>query len=257
MFRQQGLCPVYAHKTKLGFLLVGLLAVLAGTSVFVFRQPSSFDTRAHSVDEPASLWAVVNKARALPRSYTPADLVIPSVPLRADAPDQMMLRAEAARALEQLMIAGRGAGVELMLLSGYRSYSEQATIHARSIAAYGRVNAERFSARAGHSEHQTGLAADVAPRDRRCELDRCFGATVEGKWLAKNAYRYGFTVRYPKGRERITGYEYEPWHVRYVGTELAAELHRTREPVERLFGLPSHALYPAVIHELKPGGGSR
>jgi D-alanyl-D-alanine carboxypeptidase len=89
----------------------------------------------------------------------------------------------------------------------------------------GQAVADTQSARPGYSEHQSGLAADLEPASRKCEVDQCFGDTPEGKWLSANAYKYGFVIRYPLGLDNITGYEYEPWHVRYVGIALSTEMH--------------------------------
>jgi D-alanyl-D-alanine carboxypeptidase len=224
--------------TRHGWLAIGAgLGALAMFGHAVWTS-SSHGTPMHSLDDPASPWVIVNKARALNADYVPQNLTVPAVPFPPGTSERPTLRRDAARALEVLMISASQAGARLMLLDGYRSYSEQAHVYERSLARQGVATAERFVARAGHSEHQTGLAADMGRIDRRCELDRCFARTPEGEWLARNAYHYGFVIRYQAGHEQITGYEHEPWHLRYVGKELAAQVRSTGVSLERYFGLP-------------------
>jgi D-alanyl-D-alanine carboxypeptidase len=163
----------------------------------------------------------------------------------------MSLRADTATAIKLLSDGATSAGMHLMLASGYRSYSEQVGLYNNYVSSYGQASADTFSARAGHSEHQTGLAADVEPVSGQCELDACFGNTPEGKWLAANAYKYGFIIRYPADKTLLTGYEYEPWHVRYVGVDLSGEMHKTGvETLEEFFGLPSFTSYPDKSYSL-------
>jgi D-alanyl-D-alanine carboxypeptidase len=184
----------------------------------------------------------VNKRRPLrPRDFVPPDLV--AVPVPHTNPPQ--LRREAAAAVVRLVRAADAAGVRLLSISAYRSFAAQQRVYGEDLRTYGRAGADRQTARPGYSEHQTGLAIDLGARSGRCALAECFGATPEGRWIAANAWRFGFVLRYPKGAERITGYEYEPWHLRYVGTGLAADLHRSPgEPLERYFGLPDAPGYP-------------
>ena len=106
------------------------------------------------------------------------------------------------------------------------------------------ASADDESARPGFSEHQTGLAVDVGMANATCEVDQCFGATPAGKWVAANGYKYGFIVRYPQGLSDITGYEYEPWHLRYVGVGLATEMHnKAVQTLEQFFDLPAATDY--------------
>jgi D-alanyl-D-alanine carboxypeptidase len=102
----------------------------------------------------------------------------------------------------------------------------------------GQAEADRTSARPGYSEHQTGLAFDVEVSGGKCHLEKCLGETPDGKWVAANAYKYGFIVRYPEGKENVTGYDYEPWHLRYVGTDLASEMHtKSVQTLEEFFNI--------------------
>lgn len=204
-----------------------------------------FNKAQYPLDKADSLWVVVNKGRILPAAYVPANLVAPDVPLNgSSASDNMHLRQDAASALAIMAKAADTEGVHLMLISGYRSYYTQKSVYDGYVAGQGQAAADASSARPGHSEHQTGLAADLGVVGGACQLDQCFGQTPAGQWLASKAYRYGFVVRYPAGKEALTGYEYEPWHVRYVGTALATQLYGNGQILEQFFGLPAYSSYP-------------
>ena len=186
---------------------------------------------AHIVNnaDDADLWKIANKSRAFanPR-YQPSDLRLVSVPtLPGRGQDERSLRAVLMPDLEKLVAAARAAGVTLRVGSGYRSYATQASLFASYVRQHGEAAASRFSSRPGHSEHQSGLAVDFAGADQTCWVDDCFERTAAGKWLAAHAHEYGFILRYPKGKEKITGYQYEPWHFRYVGRELAGALQQS------------------------------
>jgi D-alanyl-D-alanine carboxypeptidase len=207
--------------------------------------PAGFNKRQFSTTDPASTWVVVNKQHSLnPLNYVPGDLTVPNVPLRAPGNESMQLRRPAAAALEEMFSAATATGLDLMLSSGYRSYSYQVGLYNGYVKSDGQTAADQSSARPGHSEHQTGLAADVEPTSRRCELATCFADTPEGKWLAANDYKYGFILRYTPDKVSITGYESEPWHFRYVGQALAAELHSQNiATLEEFFGVSGGTSY--------------
>lgn len=207
--------------------------------------PQSFDKKRLSTTDPASIWVVINKQHQLqPKEYAPTDLVFPNVPLRVPGNESMQLRREVATALEQLVAGATAAGLDLMLASGYRSYDYQMGLYNGYVKSIGVAEADKTSARPGHSEHQTGLALDLEPANRDCELDQCFGDLPEGKWVAEHAPAHGFIIRYTKTKTAITGYEYEPWHLRYVGKELAAELKKQNiETLEEFFGIPGGQNY--------------
>lgn len=197
-----------------------------------------FDRGARSIDDPASVWVVVNKARPLvPVDYVPSDLVSAPVP----ATNPPTLRAEAADALVAMFDAARAeAGITLQSQSAYRSYTTQQSIFSDRLAREGRERTERFSARPGYSEHQTGLAVDIGLPSGECAFDACFGDTTAGIWLVDNAHRFGFLLRYPDGLQPIVGFGYEPWHFRYIGPELAGEMHvQGIATLEEFFGLPA------------------
>jgi D-alanyl-D-alanine carboxypeptidase len=215
-------------------------------------QQAAFDKSRYPTDSASSPWVVVNKGRVLPSDYTPKNLVTPDVPLRLSATTgEMHVRQDTAAALATMFAAAKDQGVDLMLASGYRSYADQSAVYSAYVAQSGVAKADTFSARPGHSEHQTGLAADIEPTSRTCEVDQCFENTKEGQWLATNAYKFGFVIRYQKSTQELTGYEYEPWHVRYVGGDLASQLHGSNQTLEQFFGLPAYTTYPAQQLQLK------
>jgi D-alanyl-D-alanine carboxypeptidase len=200
----------------------------------------TFDKQQQSIDKADSTWLVVNKQRPLsPADYTPTPLVAPDMPLRlSSTTPEMLLRKDAADALSAMARAAKTENIDLMLSSGYRSYSYQKNLYNLYVRQQGQAEADTQSARPGHSEHQTGLAADVEPASRKCEVEACFADLPEGKWVAANAYKYGFVIRYQKGADQTTGYTFEPWHLRYVGKSLAAKLHKQGNPtLETFFGV--------------------
>jgi zinc D-Ala-D-Ala carboxypeptidase len=192
------------------------------------QQTASFDKKKYPTNDPASIWVVVNKNHSLsPLTYTPSDLT---------AIGNQQLRKEAAEALQKMFADATVAGYKLSALSGYRSYAQQQTIYNREVAAFGQTVADMESAKPGYSEHQTGFAMDVGGGG--CGIEDCFGNTAEGKWVSANAYKYGFIVRYIAGKEAITGYRAEPWHIRYIGTELSNELRNQNiQTLEEFFNL--------------------
>lgn len=185
------------------------------------KQPQAPDTD-DLTKNPASMLALVNRDNALePATYKPKDL-------RTVAGSQLELREEAATALEDLLASARNDSKSLTVLSAYRSYERQASLFNQYKARYGAEYASRISAPAGTSEHQLGLATDLGSRNTACDLKSCFGDSAEGKWLAKNAERFGFIIRYPADGEKVTGYKYEPWHLRYIGVEPAQAMKASK-----------------------------
>lgn len=150
------------------------------------------------------------------------DLVEPLIAWSSDASgEKCLMRREAAYMLERLFGAARSQGMHLLGVSAYRSYERQKQIYEESIKKRGLEHTERYIAMPGTSEHQSGLAIDVSNRKLEGELEETFADSPEGIWLAANASLYGYVIRYPKGRESVTGYAYEPWHIRYVTQPLA------------------------------------
>ena len=200
-------------------------------------EKSTFDTQKHSTTDPKSIWVIVNKQRQLtPKSYVPTDLRFPNVSQRVPGNESMKLRDEAATAVEKMFADAKKDGLNLEVSSGYRSYSFQVSLYGGYVQTQGQAEADTQSARPGYSEHQTGLALDIQPADGRCHLEECFQDTAEGKWVKEHAYKYGFIMRYTPTKQTVTGYTYEPWHFRYVGVDLATEMHTTNiETLEEFF----------------------
>ena len=203
--------------------------------------PAEFDKTQYSTSEPASPWWVVNKTRPLPEGYEPDDLIVPDVRLRLSAVNEQMKYSEQALSdLEAMFTAAAKDNVTLVFGSGFRSEALQAQFYNGYVAEDGQAAADKLSARPGTSEHQTGLSFDATSLSQQCHLEECFADMAEGKWLASNGYKYGFIVRYPEGKTSITGYAYEPWHMRWVGKELSQEMRRTNIlTLEEFFGLPA------------------
>lgn len=174
---------------------------------------------------PDDVAVLVNKTHGLPADYAPDDLIEPDVPfIFAEKHERRLLRQVAAGALEELFAAAREDGVYLAGVSGYRSQATQQALFEYYVQRDGAEKARMFSAEPRHSEHETGLAMDVSGSTGQCAAEDCFAGTPEAAWLARRAHEYGYIVRYPKGKEDITGYKYEPWHLRYVGPEMARVL---------------------------------
>lgn len=178
---------------------------------------------------------VVNKQHRLPDTYVPQDLVIPRIAFsfKEDHPKKM-LRLEAAQAVELLFNGAKKAGLTLYGVSGYRSYDTQKAIHAKNVRTKGEAYTAMHSAEAGASEHQTGLALDVTCEAVDWQLTPAFATTPEGQWLQQHAPAYGFIIRYPPEKQAVTGYTYEPWHIRYVGVRLAQHVRDTGLALDEL-----------------------
>lgn len=179
-------------------------------------------------EDPANLWTLVNKERSLPMNYVPSDLMMPDLSTRANATaDEKKVRGVINAPLVQMFGDAANAGHNLMIGSAYRSSTTQEQLFNSYVANAGYEEANKYSAHAGHSEHQTGLAVDISTTTQQCYLSECFIDTADGQWLAENAHKYGFILRYPNGKEAITGYNFEPWHYRYVGIDLATAIHQS------------------------------
>ncbi|MDQ8734157.1 D-alanyl-D-alanine carboxypeptidase family protein [Paenibacillus sp. LHD-38] len=188
------------------------------------------------IAKPEEMAVLVNKQRKLPEEYNPSDLVYPDVRfIFSEKVEKRKMRQEAASALEKLFAAAEDDSIQLAGVSAYRSHSTQKTLFERYVKRDGLEKARTYSAFPGTSEHETGLAIDVSGSDGKCAAADCFADTKEAQWLAEHAHEHGFIIRYLKGKEEITGYQYEPWHLRYVGVDLAAELAESGESLEEYF----------------------
>lgn len=189
-----------------------------------------------TIQNPDNLLALVNKEFALPEDYKPIDLVIPDVKFSFEGENEKKyLRQEAAEALQALFEDALEQDIILYAVSGYRSYGRQTSIFNWEVQAKGEEEARRAVAFPGQSEHQTGLSMDISSASVNYDLTQRFGEMPEGQWVADNAHKHGFIIRYPEGKEEITGYKYEPWHLRYVGQELAAIIYEHELTLEEYF----------------------
>ncbi|MDO8336449.1 MAG: M15 family metallopeptidase [Candidatus Saccharibacteria bacterium] len=180
-------------------------------------------------EQASSLTVVVNKKHRLPPDYVPT--------LKSVSGGQM--RPEAADALAQLLTGADAAGLSIKIVSSYRSYSTQTSVYNNYVKQHGQAEADTFSARPGHSEHQTGLAVDLGNTNGSCQLETCFGDSAAGQWLAAHAQDYGFIIRYEKGKDAITGYQYEPWHLRFVGVSVAKAVVALGKTLDEYYGVPA------------------
>lgn len=181
--------------------------------------------------------ALVNKQFYLPEDYVPKDLVRPEVAFSFSEQEneKSLMRKEAAKALEKMFLDAKNNGMELYAVSGYRSYSRQKNLFDAESNKVGKEKAMQAVAIPGSSEHQSGLAMDISSKAVKNYLVKEFEDTAEGKWLAENAHRFGFILRYPKGKESITNYMYEPWHFRYVGVKAAKVIYENNWTLEEYF----------------------
>lgn len=170
-------------------------------------------------------WMYVSEAAPLPKTYEPAELVDVTLP-RADKEVPMKLRADVLKRLEQLFSVAKQDGNELMVSSAYRSISDQQELYDDFVRTRSEAVAKQYVLTPGTSEHHTGYAVDITDASVRCEQDssECNLSPASATWLATNSPKYGFIVRYPSGKEPITGIAHEPWHFRYVGVVLAMQL---------------------------------
>ena len=169
---------------------------------------------------------IVNKNNRLPSSYIPNDLEIIN---ESYSLKDKYLRHDARIAFEEMSKQAKIDGYNIIAVSTYRSYEYQEKLHNHYVNKKGLYYADMASAKAGHSEHQTGLAVDVA--DNSYDYDN-FESTKEFTWMQKNCYKYGFILRYPKAKFHITGFKYEPWHYRYVGKKIAKYIYKNKLTLE-------------------------
>ena len=185
---------------------------------------------------------LVNRQHAISKNYAPETRKV-----KGPGMSQTM-REDGAAALEEMFAAAKADGINLAIVSGYRSYAKQSTIYSRKKASQGQEAADKVSARPGTSEHQLALAMDLAKKGSS-QLNTGFGKTKEGQWVSANAHKYGFIIRYLEGYEDVTGYMYEPWHVRYVGPEMAEAIYESGLPMEMYMTGYKLEVYDYLIHQ--------
>ncbi|MDU0325941.1 M15 family metallopeptidase [Microbacterium sp. KSW2-21] len=196
-----------------------------------------------SLSDPNREWVVVNKQRPLePVDYYPGDLIMPA---NVRALEDSALRTPAANALTAMVKAASDAGAgEIGYLSAFRSYTTQKSTYAGRVRVSGVEGADRESARPGYSEHQSGLAVDIVPCNGSCRTLDDVAASAQGAWVREHSWEFGFVTRYAEGREAVSGYEPEAWHLRYIGPELARAYHEGGfTTLEEFFGLPAAPTY--------------
>lgn len=179
-----------------------------------------------------SYTVLVNKFNSLSEGYIPDDLVTVSVPTILENPEVNQLREVADNALTSMFSAAEEENLFLFARSGFRSFNTQVHLFNGYAEKHGEEAANTYSAKPGFSEHQTGLVMDVTSESVQFQLTEQFGSTAEGKWIAENAHKFGFIIRYPYGKEEITGYVYEPWHLRYLGKEVAEAVYNSNVTYE-------------------------
>lgn len=189
------------------------------------------------IENEENMLVLANKDFSLQPTYTPPDLVRPNVTFSfgEQQVEKAQLRKDAAKGLEEMFAAANKDGKKLFAVSGYRSYKRQQEVFQAEVNAKGDQKAREAVAYPGTSEHQTGLAMDISSESQSYELTEAFGNTPEGKWLQENAHNYGFILRYMKGREDITKYQYESWHYRYVGKDAATIIYKNNWTLEEFF----------------------
>jgi len=200
---------------------------------------TSINKQRYSINNPTSIWVVVNKQRPLSTiGFVPSTLITPSVSInRISNILPTSLQPIAAQAIDSMFMSAKTNNIYLALTSAYVPYTFQQGVYDGYLATQGQAAADANTIRPGYDESQVGLSADLAAANKKCVNQICFSTTPEGKWLIANAYKFGFTLRYPSGKQNITGFNYEPWHYRYVGIDLATQLNTNNQTLEQFFNL--------------------
>ena len=209
---------------KAYYIVLGILILLFFTKDVNVKE--EFYKNIKWVENPDELLVLVNKNNQLSNDYIPKNLE--SISLRHANKDKY-LRKEAKDAFEKLSSEAAALGYRIVAVSAYRDYNYQNELFNYYVEEKGLEYALDCSAKPGHSEHQTGLAVDVEGENK--DYDN-FEDTKEFSWMKDNAHRFGFILRYPKGKEHITGFKYEPWHYRYVGINIATEIYEKNITLE-------------------------
>lgn len=171
---------------------------------------------------------VINKHNKIDKKFVPNNLIEPSIPFNDGVEnEEKLVEKEVAVSLEKLFKDAENTGIFLLGNSGYRSFELQDKTYKNRILSEGKDMADKYVAKPGQSEHQTGLAMDVTNKANYFTED-----TKEAMWISENAHKYGFIIRYQKGKEYITGCNYEPWHLRYVGKKIATNMHENNLVLE-------------------------
>lgn len=269
--------PLYRNRAfvfgpPIGLALLGTLliiqAAVAGPQMDLVQQQNikwnqsesttsranlvTFDYPRMMLSQPDSVFVVVNKQRPIaPSTFAPADLIELKNSKSLENLRGHSLSKPAAEALvamaEEMFEQGQG---QLTLNSGFRSFKVQEALFQSVVESQGKAEALLKAAKPSFSEHQTGLAADISFPSQGCAVMTCFGSTKAGKWITENSWKFGFIIRYESGAEAITGYSYEPWHLRYVGQEIAQLYSESgMKTLEEFWGLSAAPNYLPEIAE--------
>lgn len=206
------------------YLVLALLIL-----IFFTKDIDFFYKKIHNIENPTDILVLVNKNNRLDDKYIPPDLETISLEY---ATSDKFLRKEAKDSFEKLSSDAKKLGYTIVAVSAYRDYEYQENLFNNYIKEKGEEYALKCSARPGHSEHQTGLSVDVMGSNN--DYDE-FEKSNEFDWMSNNSYKYGFILRYPKGKEYITGFKYEPWHYRYVGNEVASIIYTEKITLEEYY----------------------
>lgn len=207
------------YKICIGTIISILLLITA-------NKKDNFYKNINAIKKPDEINVLVNKNNILSKDYIPNDLEPIDIKYSYE---NKMLRKEAKEQFEKLSSDALTLGYRIVATSAYRPYDYQKDLYEFYVKEKGLEYADLCSARPGHSEHQTGLAIDVEGSNKSYDD---FEDAIEFNWMKENAHKYGFILRYPKGKEAITGFKYEPWHYRYVGLDIAKEIYQKNITLE-------------------------
>lgn len=216
-------------KFKICFYTVLIILILIFYTKDIDLFGKSYYKDIKIINEPDIYLVLVNKTYKLPNNYEPSNLELISTEF---SNENKYLRIEAKEAFEKLSRDAKDLGYRIIAVSTYRDYNYQEKLYNEYVEEKGLKYADNCSARPGHSEHQTGLAVDV--EGSNYDYDE-FEHSKEFEWMKDNAYKYGFILRYPKGKEKITGFKYEPWHYRYVGVDTAKIMYEKNITLEEYY----------------------
>ncbi|MGN0714621.1 MAG: M15 family metallopeptidase [Anaerovoracaceae bacterium] len=196
------------------------------------QAPASTDVR---TEDDGNLMVLVNKQYAVSRDYYPTDMVDIDGSLSTN--QNLKVKREAYDAYLSMLADAKKEGLNFAICSAYRSYALQESLYNNSLAANGKEYTEKMFAYPGQSEHHTGYAIDVTSASMNWGLSQNYTDYPDGAWITAHCSEYGFIIRYPKGKEDITGYMYEPWHIRYVGVDAAKEITKQGITLEEYLGV--------------------
>ncbi|EQF22514.1 D-alanyl-D-alanine carboxypeptidase family protein [Clostridioides difficile CD160] len=193
----------------------------AGTAQFSSEEDVESNSQNKNHSNSIANILLVNKTNGISKDYTPENITKVNIPFVEEATEEeKQMAGVPAKAVEDLVKQANEESIQFLGSSAYRSYDTQQETYTKRVKSQGQEKADAYVAKPGYSEHQTGLCIDLTNPERWF-----VGSTKEAIWLAENAHKFGFIIRYPKGKEDITGTAYEPWHIRYVGKDIAEEIY--------------------------------